>query len=65
MNAIQPLQAFSGKVFPDWDDVERYFKANLVSFTREGDYFDVFESDRARISYEDAARIVKWGIYNI
>ena len=65
MNAIQSLQAFSGKVFPDWDDVERYFRANSVSFTREGDYFDVFECSRSKISYEAAAQIVKWGIYNI
>lgn len=65
MNAIQPLQAFSGKILPDWDDVERYFKANLVAYTRQGDYFDVFESNKSRITYAEAAQIVKWGIYNI
>lgn len=65
MNAIQPLLTFSGKMFPDWDDIEKYFRANNVSFTRENDYFDVFPSDKSKISYEDAEKIVKWGIYNI
>jgi hypothetical protein len=52
-------------MFPDWDDIEKYFRANNVSFTRENDYFDVFPSDKSKISYEDAEKIVKWGIYNI
>lgn len=64
-DVIKALKVHSGKLFPDWDDIDAFLLKHRVTFTRERNYFDVFESNKSTLSYEDAQSLIKWGIYNI